>query len=160
MVTQMFIGAALILTTVLVHAVCLELILKAFLSVRTELEVRWRAIAFALVVLAVFAAHVIEIWVWAIFYYLHASIAEIPTLEAALYFSTSSFTTVGFGDLVLSEDWRLLSSFESINGMILFGWSTAFIFEVVRHTYSHLYRDSGGYLSRARGDGGANGQGA
>jgi len=148
MLTQILISAALILSTVVVHAISLELIMKAFLAVRTELEVRWRALAFALVVLAVFTAHVIEIWIWAIFYYLEASVSEIPTLEAALYFSTSSFTTVGFGDLVLSEEWRLLSSFEATNGMILFGWSTAFIFEIVRHTYSHLLRDSGGYLSR------------
>lgn len=50
---------------------------------------------------------------------------------------------MGFGDLVLSEDWRLLSSFESVNGMILFGWSTAFIFEIVRQIYSHVYRPPG-----------------
>ena len=148
MLTQILIGAALIVTTVLVHAVSLELILKALLPVRTEIKVRWRTVVFALVVLAVFSAHVIEIWIWAIFYYMTASITEIPTWEAALYFSTSSFTTVGFGDLVLSEDWRLLSSFEATNGMILFGWSTAFIFEVVRHTYSHLFRNTGGYFSR------------
>jgi hypothetical protein len=96
-------------------------------------------VTFALVILAVFVAHVIEIWIWAIFYHFGASISEIPNLETALYFSTSSFTTVGFGDLVLSEDWRLLSSFEAINGMILFGWSAAFIFTVVRYAYSQIY---------------------
>ena len=138
MLTQICIGAALIASTVIIHAVCLELILKAFIAVRTEIEIRWRTVAFALVVLAVFMAHVIEIWVWAIFFYLNASISEIPTLEAALYFSTSSFTTVGFGDLVLSEEWRLLSSFEATNGMILFGWSTAFIFELIRHIYTQI----------------------
>ena len=139
MLTQISIGAALIVATVIVHAVCLELILKALVVVRTDLKVRWRAVTFSLVILAVFAAHVIEIWIWAIFYYVKAPISEIPTLEAALYFSTSSFTTVGFGDLVLSEEWRLLSSFEATNGMILFGWSTAFIFAVVRHIYSQIY---------------------
>jgi hypothetical protein len=147
MFTQISIGGALIVITVLVHAVSLELIFKAFIAVRTDIEVRWRAVVLALVILAVFVAHVIEIWIWAIFYYFKASI-QIPTLEAALYFSASSFTTVGFGDLVLSENWRLLSSFEATNGMILFGWSTAFIFEVVRHTYSHLFRNTGGYFSR------------
>jgi hypothetical protein len=138
MFTQISIGGALIVITVLVHAVSLELIFKALIAVRTDIKVRWRAVALALVVLAVFVAHVIEIWIWAIFYYFKASI-QIPTLEAALYFSASSFTTVGFGDLVLSENWRLLSSFEATNGMILFGWSTAFIFAVVRHVYSHIY---------------------
>ena len=139
MFTQISIGAALIVTTVIVHAISLELILKAFVAVRTDIEVRWRTVTFSLVVLAVFIAHVIEISIWAVFYYIEASINEIPNFEAALYFSTSSFTTVGFGDLVLSEEWRLLSSLEATNGMILFGWSTAFIFEIVRHVYGHLF---------------------
>ena len=144
MFTQISIGAALITTTVLVHAVSLELILKGLVAVRTDIAVRWRAVTFALVILAVFVAHVIEIWIWAELYYLKASISEIPTLEAAVYFSTSSFTTVGFGDLVLSEDWRLLSSIEAINGMILFGWSTAFIFAVIRRVYSEIYPAAAG----------------
>ena len=139
MLNQFFIGGALIVTTVFVHAVILEVIIKALIAVRTDIEVRWRAVAFALVILAVFIAHVIEIWIWAALYYFKASISEIPTLEAAVYFSTSSFTTVGFGDLVLSEDWRLLSSIEAINGMILFGWSTAFIFAIIRHVYGQIY---------------------
>jgi hypothetical protein len=139
MLTQISIAAALIATTVLVHAVSLELILKGLVAVRTDIAVRWRAVTFALVILAVFVAHVIEILIWAGFYYFKTSISEIPTLEAAMYFSTASFTTVGFGDLVLSIDWRLLSSFEATNGMILFGWSTAFIFSVVRHVYSEIY---------------------
>ncbi len=92
-------------------------------------------------------AHVVEISIWAGFYYFATSIKEIPNLEAALYFSTSSFTTVGFGDLVLSEEWRLLSSFEAINGMILFGWSTAYIFAVVRLVYDQFYPDVGAKTS-------------
>jgi voltage-gated potassium channel len=139
MLSQLTIGACLIVMTVLIHAGCLELILKALIAIKTEIEVRWRVATFALLILAIFLAHVIEIWVWAIFYFF---IEEIPNLEAALYFSTSSFTTVGYGDVVLSEEWRLLSSVESINGMILFGWSTAFIFAIVRLIYEHHYRDA------------------
>lgn len=138
MISQISIGGALIVSTVAIHAFSLELILRIFVAVRTDIEVRWRAISFAVVILAVFLVHVVEICVWALFFYLHASVSEIPTLEAALYFSTSTFTTVGFGDVVLSEEWRLLGSFESINGMILFGWSTAFIFELIRHVYRQI----------------------
>jgi len=138
MLTQISIGGALIVAAVIVHAISLELIMKALFAVRIEIMARWRIVVFGLVILAVFVAHVVEVSIWAVFYYFKASINEIPTPEAALYFSTSSFTTVGFGDLVLSEEWRLLSSIESINGMILFGWSTAFIFEVVRRVYDQV----------------------
>lgn len=87
-------------------------------------------------VLVVFLSHIVQIWLWALlFLYLEPNI--LHNLETALYFSTSSFTTVGFGDVFLDEEWRLLSSFEAANGFILFGWSTAFIFEII----SKLYKD-------------------
>ncbi len=142
MLSQLTIGACLIVTTVLIHSVCLELILKGLIAIKIEIQVRWRVVTFALMILCIFVAHVIQIWVWAIFYFF---VEGIPTLETALYFSTSSFTTVGYGDVVLSEEWRLLSSVEATNGMILFGWSTAFIFAIVRHIYEHQYRDAEAY---------------
>ena len=82
----------------------------------------------------VFVAHIVEIWIWAGFY---LSLDEFNSFSDALYFSTSTFTTVGYGDIVLSEKWRLISSFQAANGFILFGWSTAFIFEIM----SKLYKD-------------------
>ena len=136
MLNQLAIGASLIVLTVLIHATCLELILKGYFAIKTDLMVRWRIVTFAVLILAVFSAHVIEIWVWAtLFFFIEA----MPTFEAALYFSTTSFTTVGFGDITLSEKWRLLSSLEAAAGMILFGWSTAFIFAIIRHIYDHVY---------------------
>ncbi len=138
MLSQLIYGAVLIAVTVLIHAVCLEGIIKVWRAIGIEIEVRWRAIALSLTIIGIFASHIIQIWVWAIFYF---SVEEIQTWESALYFSTSSYTTVGYGDLVLSEEWRLLGSIEAINGMILFGWSTAFIFAGVRRIYEHLYRD-------------------
>ncbi len=138
MLSQLTYGAVLIGLTVLIHAVCLEGIIRLWRTVGMEIKARWRVIAFSAVVIGIFAAHVIEIGLWAVFYFF---VEEIPTWEAALYFSTSSFTTVGYGDLTLSEDWRLLGSIEAINGMILFGWSTAFIFAGVRGIYEYLHRD-------------------
>jgi len=138
MLSQLTYGAALIAITVLIHAVCLDAIIKLWRAIGIEIKARWRVIAFSLVVIGIFAAHIIEIWVWAIFYFF---VEEIQTWESALYFSTSSYTTVGYGDLILSEEWRLLGSIEAINGMILFGWSTALIFAGVRRIYDHMYRD-------------------
>ena len=62
MLNQLTIGACLIVTTVLIHAVCLELILRGLIAIKREIVVRWRAVTIALVVLCVFFAHVIEIW--------------------------------------------------------------------------------------------------
>ncbi len=137
MLSQLTIGSALVVVTVLVHGVSLDIILRALRAIGMETLIRWRLLSLSLLVLAVFSAHLIEIWIWAMFYFF---IEEIPTFKTALYFSTSSFTTVGYGDLTLSEEWRLLGSLESANGMILFGWSTAFIFTVIHRIYEHLYQ--------------------
>ena len=137
MLIQLAIGSALVMATVLIHGVSLDIIVRALRAIGIETLNRWRFLSFSLVVLAIFSSHIIEIWIWAGFYFF---IEEIPTFETALYFSTSSFTTVGYGDVTLSEEWRLLSSLESANGMILFGWSTAFIFAIVHRIYEHLYQ--------------------
>ncbi|MEE9380870.1 MAG: potassium channel family protein [Hyphomonadaceae bacterium] len=76
------------------------------------------------VVFGLFALHTIEIWLYAALYMV---LGEFPTLEEALYFSTSTFTTVGFGEITLDENWRVLSAIESANGFLLIGWSTAYL---------------------------------
>ncbi len=80
-----------------------------------------------MVVMGLFFLHTIQIWLYALTY---LAIGEFDTLEPALYFSTSTFTTVGFGDLVLAENWRMLAAAESANGFLLIGWSTAFLVAV------------------------------
>jgi hypothetical protein len=79
-------------------------------------------------VLGIVALHTMEIWTYALVY---ISLGAITEFEPALYFSTVSFTTIGYGDIVLSPDWRILSAIEGANGLILFGWSTAFLISMM-----------------------------
>ena len=60
---------------------------------------------------------------------------RITNFEEALYFSTVTFTTVGYGDIVLDREWRQLASFEAVNGWIIFGWATALIMAVIQRLY-------------------------
>lgn len=130
---QLTLGMILLVLTVFIHAVALDRLMVYVRlyrpQVRSVFHYRGKEFLLACTVLGIFGAHVLEIWVWAIAYLF---INELHSLEAALYFSTTTFTTVGYGDIVLSEQWRLFSSVESANGFLLFGWSTAFIFEVMR----------------------------
>ena len=88
----------------------------------------WRQFAALLfVVFCLFGLHTIEVWSYGAFY---MAVGAFDTFEEALYFSTSTFTTVGFGDVVLGPDWRLFSAIESANGFLLIGWSTAFLVAV------------------------------
>lgn len=82
-------------------------------------------------VLFVMLVITIQVWVWAIAFLL---VGAIDGLEPALYFTTVSFTTAGFGDITLGHDWRLLSGITAANGFLSFGWSTAYMVELVRRT--------------------------
>lgn len=137
MLVHFVIGAVLIILTVIIHAVVLDKLMRLLEQYGTRFfrwfRMMWRTYILVIAVLGVFCAHIIQIWLWALFY---LSVHALPTLEEALYFSTATFTTAGFGDVVLGKDWRLVSSFQAANGFILFGWSTAFIFEVMSRLYS------------------------
>jgi hypothetical protein len=80
-----------------------------------------------LTVFGIFALHTAQIWFYAVLYRV---LGELQTFEEALYFSTVAFVSIGFGDIVLSPKWRVLSAIEGANGVILVAWSTAFLIAV------------------------------
>jgi len=72
--------------------------------------------------------HLIEIGVWAgVYFWQHC----LPDFETSLYFSATTYTTLGYGDVVLPRPWRLAGVLESLTGVLLLGWSAAFFFTVV-----------------------------
>lgn len=89
--------------------------------------VAWQGATIIALVIGLFALHSAQIWIYALTYLL---LGQFDSLEPALYFSTSVFTTAGFGDIVLAPEWRMLSAAESANGFLLIGWSTAFLVAV------------------------------
>lgn len=82
--------------------------------------------------LFIFALHGIEMLVWAVAFWL---VGALPTFGEAVYFSISSYTTVGYGDVVLGPEWRTLGAAEAAVGVLLFGWSTALLFAVIQRLY-------------------------
>jgi hypothetical protein len=86
---------------------------------------------------------VLDTVIWA---YVYLRVGAIEQLETALYFSMVTFTTLGYGDVTLSPDWRLLASFEAANGVIMFGWTTALIVAVIQRLAPkrhHKHDDAG-----------------
>ncbi len=136
MLIQIVLGAAMIAVTTLVQGVFTVLgieKLRDHLETRTTKSLVPSTLKLAVFVLWLFLATVIEVWIWAILYLV---LGAHGTLEEAVYFSTSTFTTLGFGDIVLDEEWRVLSSFEAANGLLMFGWTTALVFAAVQWVYA------------------------
>ena len=133
---QLLLGMLLIMATVLIHGMSLDYLIrflnKIWPTFKRTFPRYGKPFILSITVLGIFLAHVLEIWMWAMVF---LWTGEVQNLESALYFSTVTFTTVGYGDMTLTEQWRLLGSVESANGMLLFGWSTAFIFEIMRYAW-------------------------
>ena len=72
--------------------------------------------------------HFAEALVWALFL---VQVGALPNLETAAYFSLTSYTTVGYGDVVLPEHWRLLGPIEAAVGVLMLGWSTGILVAVI-----------------------------
>jgi len=79
--------------------------------------------------------HFVQAGIWAFAYYILPNITEFDNFEKAMYFSLVTFTTLGYGDITISSTNRLLAGFEAINGILLIGWSTAFMFSVVQYIW-------------------------
>jgi len=142
MIGQFALGALMIGITTIVHAGFMLLavgVLGAVLRrARFPLGHGKAAVTVSCFVLVMFCATIAEVWLWSGLFVLNGA---LPTLEEATYFSVVTFSTLGYGDIVLGPEWRLLGSIAAVNGVILFGWTTALVFIVVQRVYG---RDGAG----------------
>lgn len=135
---QLLIGTGMIAATVIVHALALDVIFKNLQWIerpaRRLSKPFWKAIVSVVMVVSLFSVHVLLIWGWAGLYLLRAC-QPLTDIAEAVYFATVTYTTLGYGDITLEPSCRMLSGIEAANGLILFGWTTAFIFEVITTLY-------------------------
>ena len=82
------------------------------------------------VVYGLLLLHLLQILVWAICYYWAGCFSDFAT---CFYYSTTSYSTVGYGDVHPPEKWRIVGAIEAVTGILMFGWSTGVLFAVVNH---------------------------
>ena len=129
-----FIGILLVCATVTIHALGTGIWLQLLVKNSSHLGK-----AYALLKVLVFTSvlflilHLIEIMLWAITYRQLVAAGELKSFGEAFYFSIVTFTTLGYGDITLSEQWRILSGVEAVNGILLVGWTTALLFAVIQY---------------------------
>ena len=128
-------GAALLALTIVVHMTGMVTLFRWVIRVHAHVGVRFWAVAWLLIRLAwaLIGVHLLEIGVWALFYWQRQC---LPDLESALYFSGVTYSTVGYGDVVLTGRWRLLGPIEGLTGILMCGLSTGFFFATVSRLYS------------------------
>ena len=136
---QLLIGTALIIANAVFHVSCLVWLAELLNGIGTSASFspnrKGLSLLLGIAVLGLIAIHTVSAWAWAAVYLV---VGEFSELSQALYFSVVTSTTLGYGDITLSERWQLLASFEAMGGLILFGASTAFLLGVTKSWFSHL----------------------
>ena len=134
MLPKLFIAWLLMALCVMVHAMGMTALLRWVSEVVGRIGGRFWFSTWMLVRTAglIILLHLVEIAVWAFFY---AWDHGMPDLPSAFYFSAVTYTTTGYGDLVLPNEWRLVGGIEALTGILMCGLSTAFFFAVVSNVY-------------------------
>jgi len=136
LLTEIAFAFALVAVCVALHSSGMVLLFDWLSAKRAALERRTGMANYTLLLISAFSIitllHLTETCLWAAFYYWRQL---FPDFETALYFSLGSYTTIGYGDVVLPQRWRLLGGIEGICGVLLAGLSTAFVFALVNAVF-------------------------
>jgi len=127
----------LVAATVTIHGAGLATVLAPVLRSTEHADTRFWPITLLVIRIAwwLILIHLAEIVVWALFYWWQDC---LPDAETSLYFSGVTYTTVGYGDVVLPKGWQLFGPVEGLTGILMCGLSTGFFFAVVNKLYSSL----------------------
>ncbi|MEM8825852.1 MAG: potassium channel family protein [Pseudomonadota bacterium] len=142
LLTQLGLGTMMVFLTVLLQAAMVNFAYAFALPLARRGGQDFRhgvqTLVIAVVTLWMMAALSLAVWVWAGLFLWRGAFAD---LETALYFSAATFTTLGYGDVLLDRPIRVLSGILAANGLIMFGLSTAFLIDFVDR-FGHVYQES------------------
>src|SRR5262245_19755670 len=136
MLLQLLVGVIVSACNIVIHA----LVMTAVVRVAHKEHERARPLTGVMLatVSVLMLAHILEVIVWSLAY---AMVGAAPAGADRLYFAFVNYTTLGYGDVIPVERWRLLGPMTAMNGVLLFGWSTAVIFEVLRKAMIRISPD-------------------
>ncbi len=130
---QLLVGLLVCLACIAVHSVIMAVVSWSAHHARQVAEPLHPRLRLVLVmgvaVSVLMAAHVIEVAIWGVAY---AALQAVPKISDAFYFAFVNYTTLGYGDILPEPRWRLLGPITAMSGVLLFGWSTAVIYDVLR----------------------------
>ena len=134
MLRQYLVGAAASVCNIAIHALVMVAVIKVA-RIADELATRYQTFRLIAVMISavtvLMIAHLAEVFIWSLTY---AIFGVAPEGADTVYFAFVNYTTLGYGDVTPVERWHLLGPMTAMNGVLLFGWSTAVVFEVLRMT--------------------------
>lgn len=137
MIQQLLVALVLAIVTVFIHAVgTVYVVIPAsgvWRSPKDPLDLPRPLLTLTRMVSLLLALHVVEMTVWGVAL---AAANVLPDFETSLYYSLTSYTTVGYGDVVPSVSWRLLGPIEAVVGVMMLGWSTSITVAAVQRIYN------------------------
>jgi|SRR5262245_54477854 len=140
MLRQILFGGGINLINIAIHALLMTFVVRVArrADARTKLRSAFLLVAVMIPTVSVLMiTHTFEVFVWALAYAL-VNAAPAEPFGDLVYFAFVNYTTLGYGDIIPIVRWRLLGPMTAMNGVLLFGWSTAVIFEVLRKTLERL----------------------
>jgi len=141
MLRQFLVGGFVSLCNIAVHAMITSVLIQAMRTTREPQK--WPQLFLIAVMIAavgvLMIAHTSEVLIWALAYHL---VDAAPDGSKLIYFAFVNYTTLGYGDVVPVPKWQLLGPMTAMNGVLLFGWSTAVLFEVLRKAIARSFGDS------------------
>jgi voltage-gated potassium channel len=142
MIRISLIGMALVAITVFLHAIGTSVwvrhVAAKYARDPSMLSLERSFLILTSTALVAIFLHAVQIFIWAKAYMTLLPAGELQNIEEAVYFSFVTFTTLGYGDITLSDSWRILSGIEALNGILLVGWSVAMLFAVVQRTWQSM----------------------
>jgi len=134
--TELAFAFAIMAVCVVIHSATLVNFSAWLITKRPELGQRRAMLRYTIVLIMAFFVliilHLTETAIWGAFYFWRGL---FPDFETSLYFSLGSYTTIGYGDVVLPQRWRMLGGIEGLSGVLLCGLSAAFIFALVNSAF-------------------------
>jgi hypothetical protein len=138
MLRQFLVGGAVSVCNITIHALVMTAVARVAQKMSSK-NIPHPSLLMACVmiatVLVLMVAHTCEVAVWALAYLL---VNAAPVGSGLLYFAFVNYTTLGYGDILHVKDWQILGPMTAMNGVLLFGWSTAVIFEVLRRIMARI----------------------
>lgn len=142
MLRQFLVGGGVSLANITIHALVMTTVVR-IARAASERQISYPSLFLIAVMIptvsVLMITHAVEVIVWSLVYW---TVEAAPPGANLTYFAFVNYTTLGYGDILPARDWRLLGPITAMNGVLLFGWSTAIIFEVLRKALARIGKPS------------------